>query len=30
MQEMNAIDPITLEIINNRLRYISKEMVINL
>jgi N-methylhydantoinase B len=30
MQEMNEIDPVTLEIINNRLRYISKEMVITL
>ena len=27
---MNSVDPITLEIVNNRLRYISKEMVITL
>jgi len=27
---MNAFDPVTLEIVNNRLRYISKEMVITL
>lgn len=27
---MNAVDPVTLEIINNRLRFISKEMVITL
>jgi N-methylhydantoinase B len=30
MQRMKAMDPVTLEIINNRLRFISKEMVITL
>lgn len=27
---MNSVDPVTLEIVNNKLRYISKEMVITL